>query len=80
MSQIHKTFNDEEVKQYLKWYEDTVFTKAEVLQALGIKNSRFYVLLARFRDKPQAFSVAYRRVRATCQVWNCFMLQTYPCP
>ncbi len=65
MGQIHKQFSDDEVKQYLKWYEDKVMTKAEVLQALGIKDSRFYVLLAQFRDKPKAFSVAYHRVRTT---------------
>ena len=65
MGQIHKQFSDDEVKQYLKWYEDKVMTKAEVLQVLGIKDSRFYVLLGRFRDKPKAFSVAYRRVRTT---------------
>lgn len=65
MGQLHKQFSDDEVKQYLKWYEDKVFTKAEVLQALGIKDSRFYALLAQFRKQPTAFSVAYHRSRAT---------------
>jgi len=65
MKQLHKQFSDEEVKQYLKWYEDRVMTKAEILSLLGIKDSRFYVLLARFRDKPKDFSVAYNRVKAT---------------
>lgn len=65
MGQIHKQFSDDEVKQYLKWYEDKVFTKTEVLRALGIKDSRFYVLLARFRNKPKEFTVAYSRVVKT---------------
>ena len=65
MGQIHKQFSDDEVKQYFKWYENKVFTKSEVLQALGIKDSRFYVLLARFRDKSKDFSVAYNRVAKT---------------
>jgi len=65
MSQVHKTFSDDEVKQYLKWYEDKIMTKAEVEQSLAIKDSQFYLLLARFRNKPKEFSVAYRRVRAT---------------
>ena len=65
MGQIHKQFSDDEVKQYLKWYEDKVLTKAEVTEALGIKDSRFYALLAEFRDRPKEFSVTYRRVRAT---------------
>lgn len=51
MSQIHKQFSDDEVKQYLKWYEDKVLTKSEVLQALGIQDSRFYVLLAQEVDR-----------------------------
>lgn len=63
-SHIHKQFSDDEIKQYLKWYEDKVLSKAEVLTALGVKDSRFYALLARFREKPKDFSVAYRRTRA----------------
>ena len=65
MGHIHKSFIDEEVKQYLKWYEDKILTKSEVQQTLGIKDSQFYLLLARFRDKPKDFSIAYRRIRAT---------------
>ena len=53
MKQLHKQFSDEEIKQYLKWYETRVMTKSEILTLLGIKNSRFYVLLARYRDKPK---------------------------
>lgn len=64
MGQVHKQFSDDEVKQYLMWYEDKVLAKSEVLQALGIKDSRFYALLAQFRDKPADFSVAYHRLRA----------------
>lgn len=40
-------------------------TKSEVLALLGIKDSRFYVLLARYRDKPKEFSVTYSRIKAT---------------
>ena len=65
MGQIHKHFSDDEVKQYLKWYEDKVLTKSEVLQALGIRGSRFYVLLSQFRDRPEKFSVTYKRIRPT---------------
>lgn len=61
MKQLHKQFNDEEVKQYLKWYEDKVMTKSEVLATLGIKDSRFYAILSKYRDKPKSFSVAYKR-------------------
>ncbi len=63
MKQLHKQFSDEEIKQYLKWYETRVMTKSEVLTLLGIKDSRFYVLLAQYRDKPKQFSVAYNRLK-----------------
>ncbi|MCL4357759.1 hypothetical protein M1512_02595 [Patescibacteria group bacterium] len=65
MKQLHKQFSDEEIKQYLKWYETKVMTKSEILTLLGIKDSRFYVLLAQYRDKPKQFSVAYNRLKAT---------------
>jgi len=47
MKHLHKQFSAEEVKQYLKWYEDRIMTKSEVLVLLGIKDNRFYVLLAK---------------------------------
>lgn len=64
MGQLHKKFTHNEVVQYLKWYEDRVLGKSEVLAALGVKDSQFYALLARFRNKPQEFTIAYYRVRA----------------
>lgn len=64
MKQLHKQFSDEEVKQYFKWYEDKIMTKSEVLSFLGIKDSRFYALLAKYRGKPKDFSVAYNRIKA----------------
>ena len=37
MKQLHKQFSDEDIKQYLKWYQDRVMTKSEILALLGIK-------------------------------------------
>jgi len=53
MKQLHKQYSDDEIKQYLKWYEDKVMAKSEVLDLLGIKDSRFYALLAKHRNKPK---------------------------
>lgn len=61
MVQIHKQFSDQEVKQYFKWYENKTMGKAEVLRELGIKDSRFYELLATYRAHPERFSVTYGR-------------------
>ena len=65
MKQLHKQFSDEEIKQYLKWYQDRIMSKSEILTLLGIKDSRFYALLAKYKDKPKEFSVAYNRIKAT---------------
>ena len=68
MKQLHKKFTNEEVEQYLKWYENSTMTKSEVLALLGIKASRFYVLLKKYRDKPKEFSITYTRAKATHQL------------
>jgi hypothetical protein len=60
-SHIHKQFSSEEVKQCLKWYEEKLMSKNQVLQKLQIKDSRFYSLLAEFRSRPNKFSVDYGR-------------------
>jgi hypothetical protein len=64
MAQIHHNFNDDEVKQLLLQYEDKTITKSEALDRLGIKDSRFYLLLKSFRDNPKAFTVTYGRHHA----------------
>lgn len=64
MSHVYKQFSDDEVKQYLKWYEDKALTKAEVLQVLGLKDSRFYTLLAAYRKDPHSFTISYGRTKA----------------
>ena len=61
MTQLHNTLSDEQVKQLLRWYQEGVMSRAEALDQLGIKQSRFYELLAHYKKDPVRFSVAYGR-------------------
>lgn len=61
MPQLHNNFNDEQVKQLFKWYVDGVMSRSDLLIQLGIKNSRFYALLARYKADPGQFSISYGR-------------------
>lgn len=61
MAQIHHTFNDEQIKQLLKWYIDGSMSKIDILTQLSIKDSRFYALLARYKSNPSNFTVSYGR-------------------
>jgi len=60
MKQLHKKFTDCQVKDLMERYLKKV--EREVLQkVLGIKKTRFFVLVERFKDDPENFSVLYFR-------------------
>jgi hypothetical protein len=68
MPQIHNNFTDEEVKQLLLWYEAGVMNRAEVMDRLGVRESRFFELLRLFRKSPSRFTVSYGRKCANRQL------------
>src|SRR3989338_5249131 len=59
--QLHKRFTTEQVKAILKGYQQGNVGQAEVLAALEIKPATFFRLLKRYRQDPEAFTLAYRR-------------------
>jgi hypothetical protein len=61
MAQLHKQFNDEQVKMLLRGYCQGVLTRAEVQEMLSIGKTRFFAILKEYRQDPEAFSVAYER-------------------
>jgi len=61
MPQIHKIMSDEEARQIFTWYEKGVTSKDEAQRQLGLKDSRFYLLLKRFRKNPKGFTIKYAR-------------------
>ena len=59
--QLHKNFVDEQVKLLLKSYVDKEIKINYILQILGIKRSRFFELLNRYKKNPDNFSIQYNR-------------------
>lgn len=61
MSQVHKRFNDEQVKGFFKKYLDREIERSYLQELLGINKSRFFALLSKYKTDPLNFSVEYKR-------------------
>jgi len=59
--QLQKNFTDEQVKLLLKSYVDNEIKINYILSTLGIKRSRFFKLLNRYKKDPDNFSIQYNR-------------------
>ncbi len=64
-TQIHKKFNDEQVKEFLQKYLNKDVERKYIQQILGIGKSRFFELVKAYRDNPHKFSVDYKRSSPT---------------
>jgi len=65
MSQVHKRFSDEQVKEFFKRYEEGKVQRQAIQEILGIKKSRFFALLSKYREDPEQFSIRYKRRKPT---------------
>jgi hypothetical protein len=65
MVQLHKKFQDSEVKELLRRYIVKEIKRKHVQQILGIGKSHFFELLVKYRDNPDTFSVQYERTAKT---------------
>ena len=67
MSQIHKKFTDDQVKEllakYLKNKKD--IDREYIQEILGIKRRRFFELIKKYKENPSNFSVRYKREQPT---------------
>ena len=61
MSQLHKRFTSEQVKELLDRYLKTEVERDYLQEILGIKKRRFFVLLKQYRENPQRFAIQYQR-------------------
>lgn len=59
--QVHKRLNTEQVSVILNGYVKGVTTIEEALLLLGVKRSRFFLLLKQFKQSTFAFTIAYQR-------------------
>jgi hypothetical protein len=63
--QIHKKFTDEQIKDLMQRYLNGEIKRRHIQTVLNIGKSRFFELLADYRNNPGNFSVAYTRTGKT---------------
>ena len=61
MKQIHKRFTEEQVAVLLKGYCQGTIDRITVEETLGIGKSRFFAVLAQYRQNKDKFTTAYHR-------------------
>ena len=61
MSQIHKRFTCDQVKELLERYSKKEIERKYIQQILGIGKSRFFMLMSQYREDPQRFTIDYER-------------------
>jgi hypothetical protein len=57
MSQLHKRFTSEQVKELLDRYTKNEIERNYIQEILGIKRRRFFVLLKQYKEHPEHFTV-----------------------
>jgi len=61
MSQIHKRFTSEQVKELLERYLKNEIERKYIQEILGIHKRRFFMLLKQYKDNLQHFTIRYQR-------------------
>ncbi len=61
MSQIHKRFTSDQVKELLERYERNELERKYIQEILGIKRRRFFMLLKQYKENPKHFTIQYER-------------------
>ncbi len=61
MSQIHKRFTSDQVKELLERYSKNQMERKYIQEILGIKRRRFFMLVRQYKENPQHFAIQYER-------------------
>jgi hypothetical protein len=61
MSQLHKRFTSEQIKELLERYLKNEMERKYIQEILGIKKRRFFMLVKRYKEHPESFSIQYQR-------------------
>jgi hypothetical protein len=61
MSQLHKRFTSDQVKELLERYWKNEVERKYIQEVLGISRRRFFMLLKQYKENPQRFTIQYRR-------------------
>jgi hypothetical protein len=61
MSQLHKRFTSDQVKELLDRYSKKEIERKYIQEILGIGKSRFFMILQQYKEHPQFFTIQYER-------------------
>ena len=61
MSQLHKRFTTEQIKEFLQRYINGKIERKHIQGILNIKARQFFKLLKEYKDDPEKFSINYAR-------------------
>jgi hypothetical protein len=61
MSQLHKRFTSDQVKELLERYLKKEVERSYIQEILAIKKRRFFTLINQYREDPPHFSIQYQR-------------------
>ena len=61
MSQIHKRFTPDQVKELFERYLKNQMERKYIQEILGIKRRRFFMLVKQYKENPQHFTIQYER-------------------
>lgn len=64
MSQLHKRFSSDQLKELFARYLRNEIERTYIQEILGIKKSRFFMLLKQYKENPQHFTIHYHRTKA----------------
>jgi hypothetical protein len=64
MSQLHKRFTSDQVKELLERYLKKEVERSYIQDILSIRRRRFFTLLNQYKEDPQHFSIQYQRTTA----------------
>jgi len=68
MGQLHKKFEDRQVKELICRYLAKEIERSYIQEILGIKRRRFCQLVKEYRENPDNFSIEYKRGNATRKI------------
>jgi len=68
MVQIHKKFNNDQVKELIERYIAKKVGRKYVQEILGIKKTRFFALVKQVKEDPENFSILYTRKTPTRRI------------
>ena len=61
MAQLHKKFTDGQIKERIERYLKKEIERTYIQEIMGIKKRRFFILVKKYRENPETFSIQYIR-------------------